>query len=435
MGIAARLPRPTNAGVALAHDISDSPRDDLVARRAFVVALGFFAVVAVLGSLLRWSMIRPIPGFEYGHWLHAHSHTAFLGFVFNAFFAFALARFVPVEERPAYRKLFVVLVVAVLGMLVTFPIQGYGPASIAFSTLHMVATGVFAWRLWRRNLAAPGARCHLRVALACLVLSGIGPLALGPLAALGLRDTPAYALCIYFYLHAQYNGWFLFFLQALLLQPPAGREASVRETRLARAACHWLGAGVVLTLAQSTLWLGPPAWVNVVAGLGGIAQLVGFGMFLRALAARGTEGAVFSGLIPTTARWLWRLALAAWGLKFVLQAAAVAPGLDALVNHRFIVIAFLHLVVLGVVAPAILAFGFTAGWLRETSAVRFAVGVFFVAAAVSEVVLVALALGWESPVSPLWLLFAPTAFMAASAPFFFVAGASFRASSHPRFSP
>ncbi len=420
MGIAARLARFTNAGMAPAHDISDSPRDDLFARRAFVVALGFFAVVAVLGALLRWSMIRPIPGFDYGHWLHAHSHTAFLGFVFNAFFAFALARFVPAEERPACRKLFVVLVVAVLGMLATFPIQGYGPASIAFSTLHMVAAGVFAWRLWRRNLAAPGARSHLRVALACLVLSGIGPLALGPLAALGLRDTPAYALCIYFYLHAQYNGWFLFFLQALLLQPAVGREASVRETRLARAACLWLGAGVVLTLAQSTLWLGPPAWVNVVAGLGGVSQLVGFGIFLRVLAARRTEGAGLTGAIPTTARWLLRLALAAWGLKLVLQAAAVAPGLDALVNHRFIVIAFLHLVFLGVVAPAILAFGFTTGWLRDTGAARFTVAVFFVAAAVSEVVLVALALGWESPVSLPWLLFAPTAFMAASAPVLFL---------------
>lgn len=415
---------------------TDRPRrtDDL-ARTAFVVALGCLTAVAATGALLRWSQIRPLPGFNYGHWLHAHSHTAFLGFVFNAFLGLALVRFLPDAERPAFRRLFVVLQVAVLGMFATFPAQGYGPASIAFSTLHMIGAGVFAWRLWRKNTAAPGARAHLRVALACLVISGVGPLALGPLAALGFRDTPAYALCIYFYLHAQYNGWFLFFLQALLLQPPAGREASVRQTRLARAACLWLGAGVVLTLAQSTLWLGPPAWVNVVAGLGGVAQLVGFGIFLRALAAPGTAGAWFAGSRPATARWLLRLALAAWVLKLVLQATAVAPGLDALVNHRFIVIAFLHLVFLGVVAPAILAFGFTAGWLRNTCAARFAVGVFFSAAAVSELVLVALALGWNSPVSPPWLLFAPTAFMAVSAPFFFVAATASPRSPRPLFFP
>ena len=299
---------------------------------------------------------------------------------------------------------------AVLGMLATFPVQGYGPASIAFSTLHMVGAGVFAWRLWRRNLAAPGARFHLRLALACLVLSGLGPLVLGPLAALGLRDTPAYLLCIYFYLHAQYNGWFLFFLQALLLQPPAGREASERETRLAVSAGRWLGAGVVLTLAQSTLWLGPPAWVRGVAALGGVAQLVGFARLLHALRASAWP---VGGTRLTRA--LRRLAFASWALKLVLQVTAAAPGLAPLVNHRFVVIAFLHLVFLGVVAPAILAFGFGRGWLRDTCVARLAAGLFFTAAVVSEAVLIAVALGWAPSVSLPWLLFLPAAGMAAAA--------------------
>ena len=376
----------------------------------FAVALFFFAVVAGLGSLLRWSAIRPVPGFDYGHWLHAHSHTAFLGFVFNAFFACALVCFAPGPDRRVWGLLFGVLQLAVLGMLATFPFQGYGPASIAFSTLHMAGAGVFAWRLWRRNLAAPGALIHLRVALACLVLSGLGPLALGPLAALGLRDTPAYTLCIYFYLHAQYNGWFLFFLQALLLQPPAGREASERETRLAVSAGRWLGAGVVLTLAQSTLWLGPPAWVHGVAALGGVVQLVGFSRFVAALRASSWP---LGGTRLT--RTLWRLALSAWALKLVLQTAAAAPGFAPLVNHRFVVIAFLHLVFLGVVTPAILAFGFDAGWLRDTGAARLATGGLFAAAAVSEAVLVAVAFGWAPPVSLPWLLFVPAAGMAAAA--------------------
>lgn len=404
-------------------------RDGDSGRTAFVTALAFFGVVAGLGALLRWAHIRPIAGFDYGHWLHAHSHTAFLGFVFNAFFAFSLAHFLPDAERPAFRRLFVVLQIAVLGMLATFPVQGYAPASIAFSTLHMIGAGVFAWRLWRNNTAAPGARAHLRVALAALVLSGLGPLALGPLAALGLRDTPAYSLCIYFYLHAQYNGWFLFFLQALLLRPRAGRRATEPETRLARVSARWLGAGLVLTLAQSTLWLAPPGWVYAVAAAGGVAQLVGFGLFLRALSvSRATPG---SDAVAGLPRLLLGAALAAWILKLVLQTASAAPGLDALVNHRFVVIAFLHLVFLGVVAPAILAFGLRLGWLRDTRGLRVALGVFFSAAAFSELALVAVALGWAPPVPLPWLFFAPTALMAASAPAFFLS--AFRARTDDRF--
>ncbi len=388
-----------------------------------MVALVFLVVVAVLGAVLRWAQVRPVAGFDYGHWLHAHSHTAFLGFVFNAFFAFALARFIPAEARAGQRRLFVVLQVAVLGMLATFPVQGYGPASIAFSTLHMGCAGVFAWRLWRARTATPGGRAHLRVALAALVLSGLGPLALGPLAALGLRDSPAYALCIYFYLHGQYNGWFLFFLQALLLQSREGPGAARDDagTRLALASASWQGAGLVLTLAQSTLWLAPPGWVHAVAAAGGVAQLIGAGYFAAAVRRQGGRAGEHAARAASpVVRTLGALAVAGWGLKLVLQTASAAPGLEAWVNHRFVVIAFLHLVFLGVVTPALLAFACREGWLRDTGGLRVALGVFFAAAAMSELVLVAVALGWSPPWSPAGLLFVSSALMAASAPVFFL---------------
>src|SRR5690606_15594299 len=116
----------------------------------------------------------------------------------------------------------------------------------------------------------------------------------------------------------------------------------------ARHALRWLAAGAVLTFAQSTLWLHPPVWVYVVAAVGGAAQLFGCVHLLRAL--RGS-GVLFTG----AARWLAWLALGGFLLKHALQAAAALPALAALANHRFTVIAFLHLVFLGVVTPALFA--------------------------------------------------------------------------------
>ncbi len=369
----------------------------LLPRRAFRAAMGFLAIAALLGVLLRWQLVAPFPGITYGHWLHAHSHTAFLGFVFNAFFAFALGVFVPADERTAYARIFTILQLAVVGMLATFPLQGYAAGSITFSTLHMAASGTFAWRLWRRNQAAPSARGHLGAALFFLVISGLGPLTLGPLAAAGLRDSPAYALSIYFYLHAQYNGWFPFFLQALALQHASSRSADPNLARHAARALRWLSAGALLTFAQSTLWLDPPPWVRVVALAGGIAQLIGFAQLFRALRLAPP---LPSGPI----RHLVRLAFAAFVLKLVLQTASAWPGLAGLVNHRYVVIAFLHLVFLGVVAPAVFASGLHAGWLRDHGFARLALGIFFVAAAFSECVLVAVALGWTPSVSTQELL-------------------------------
>lgn len=355
------------------------------ARHAFGVAGVFLVVVAALGALLRWQSVWPMAGVNYTHWLHAHSHTAFLGWVFNAFFALALHRFVAEEDVRVFWRLFGLMQVAVVGMLIAYPIQGYGAVSIVFSTLHMVCSVVFAWRLWRRNRATPAARIHLRVALAFMIMSGLGPLTLGPLAALGMRDSPAYLLSIYFYLHCQYNGWFMFFLQALAWQEmPEDRTADARRSAL------WLGAGAVLTLVLSALWLHPPGWVYAVAAVGGAAQVIGCFYLLSGL--RGFEEK-FSG----AARGLVGLVVAAFLLKHALQAASAWPALETLVNHRFMVIAFLHLVFLGVVTPSLLAWALRLGWLRDSGWTRAGIGVFFTGAVVSELVLVGAPLGWVCP--------------------------------------
>lgn len=352
------------------------------AHRAFSIALGFLLVVAILGSLLRLQTLWPLPRLDYSHLLHAHSHVAILGWVFNAFYALALVGFIPSGDLRFHGRMFVILQVAVVGMLCSFPFQGYGPASIAFSTLHMSGSALFAWKIWRSSTAVPSARGHLRVALIWLVVSGLGPLALGPLVAAGLRDTVAYRMAIYFYLHAQYNGWFLFFLQALVLQA-MGRAGLPLDEGASNRALRWLGAGSVLTLAQSTLWLEPPLWLYIVAGTGGAMQLVGCGHLLRGL-CKGLN------LFPSgPARWLACLAAGAFLLKNLLQTAAAWPGLTVLANHRFTVIAFLHLVFLGIVTPIIFALALRHGWLRDGCRLRLGLSGFVTGVALSETLLVA----------------------------------------------
>lgn len=336
-------------------------------RRVFAVAWFFWTISAALGVLLRLQAVRPVVGLAYGHVLHAHSHVAFLGWIFNAFFALALRLFVPVPERGGYIRLFLVTQIAVAGMLFTYPFTGYAAASISFSTLHMVCAGVWAWKLLRRNRAAPAARPFLWIAFGCMLLSGLGPLALGPLAALDLRESPWYLLSIYFYLHFQYNGWFVFFLLAVLLQQlAAGGNNSLQPA--ARRTAGWLAAGTVLTLALSALWLAPPRWVYVAALAGGAALLMG-SVPLWHLARRAT------GLFRTPlTRLLAGTALAVLLVKHVLQFVAAWPGLALLAEQRFVVIGFLHLVFLGIVSPLLVAWGREAGWWRLTPAGRAGLG-------------------------------------------------------------
>lgn len=350
--------------------------------RAFAWAWGFWTIAALLGVLLRWHGMRPIPGFEYAYTLHAHSHVAFLGWVFNGFFALALQVFVPTGDSHRYRRLFWTLQVAVAGMLVAYPVQGYARESIIFSTLHLVCAGVFTVRLLRRNVARPVARRYLVAAFACMLLSGIGPLTLGPLAAMGMRESPWYLLCIYFYLHFQYNGWFILYLIAVLVQrwETAGTSRAVAA---AARAWHWLIAGTLLSFALSALWMSPSAWVYAAAVAGGAALLVATVLLIPALRE-------FRHALGRPVPWvgpLFACAALLFAVKHGLQFAGAWPELALIAGQRTVVIGFLHLIFLGIVTPALIGWAMTFGWLPVSPTTRVGIVLFGLGAVATELTL------------------------------------------------
>ena len=352
----------------------------LQGRACFVVGFWFFVVAAAIGLLLRYLHVRPLGPLEYGHLLHAHSHTAFLGWVYNAFFALAVVFFVPGDELRFYKRLFLVTQVGVVGMLLTFPFQGYARESIVFSSFHMVCSGVFAWRLLRRNTAVPAARLYLATAFACFFLSVLGPLALGPMAAMDLRDTPWYPFAIYLYLHFQYNGWFVCFLLAVLVQHTRPDTSLARG---ARAAWPWIVLGLVGTVSVSALWMEPPPWVWLVAVVSGACQVAGFshlGLKLR----RSRCSDFFSSGTRLLALGAWL----AFYLKITLQWLAASPGISLLVNDRWVAIGFLHLIFLVSVTPLLWAYAVEIGWMRLDAVGRAGLAVYAVGVAVTQVLLV-----------------------------------------------
>lgn len=346
-----------------------------------MTAWGFFVVATAIGALLRVHVLWSIPGVNYAFVLHAHSHTAFLGWVYNAFFALALHFFVPVTERGRFTLLFLVTQVATVGMLVTFPLQGYARESIGFSSLHMACSGVFAWRLLRLAQTERTARTALAWAFVFMFFSAVGPLSLGAIAVAGLRESPWYSMAIYFYLHFQYNGWFAFFLIAVLLHWQW--EANDPETTSppANRAVHWLAVGCVLTLTLSALWMTPPTWIHVVGILGGAIQVVGIAFLMRALKAG------WSSVRSRLARWLMGAAAGAFFLKLGLQFLGGWPPLAPLVTQRMVVVGFLHLMFLAVVTPVLLAWALELGWMRLSSAGKLGLVILSAGTIVTELLL------------------------------------------------
>lgn len=317
----------------------------------------FFFIASVVGVLLRWHQVYPVEGFVYPYWLHAHSHLMFLGWVFNTLAVNAVVQFLPDVPVKRYTNIIWLLNALVLGMLISFPLQGYGVYSIIISTLHTVVAVVFIVHFFRatRHAVLPEVQ-YMKVAFTFFMLSAAGPFALGALMANGLGQTPAYHLAVYYYLHFQYNGVFMFGALALFYRLLRQKEVVIQEM-LAQRGKILLIISCLLTYALSALWLQPSVVVYALGLVGALLQMVAF-VFIYRSVDPGKANVLQRFSKP--ARIFFLLAVFALIVKLLLQLVSVVPVVAQLAFEvRFYVIAYLHLVLIGVVSFFLL------GWYHE----------------------------------------------------------------------
>ncbi len=310
-------------------------------------ALGWLVAAAGIGLWLRASQVWPFGFGNFRYLTHAHSHLALLGWLYGALFALLWPAFG--GDRRLGGALFWTQQVSLGGMLVAFPLQGYATVSILFSTLFVFCTYGCAAGLWRRAIGAGGAAgLALRISLVFLLLSSLGPYALGYLMARDLGHLHWYRNAVYFYLHFFYNGFVLWGLIALALR--RGAERGLRPWLSQAELWRW-AAGTALALFVSVLWMRPPPVFHVLAFLGAAAQLeVASRALGRAWKRRGEYGLTRSERV-----WLSWL-LAGFAAKFGAEVAASVPAVASWVagRHSFAVIGYLHFVMLGLFTPALL---------------------------------------------------------------------------------
>lgn len=306
----------------------------------------FLCLAAGIGLMLRWHQYSPMEGIVFPFWLHAHSHLMFLGWLFNAITIGFVVCFIPAPRQKPYYRLLVLLNILVLVMLFTFPLQGYGLYSIIVSFLHTLTALFLGWRFFKdTNHQKTELPIHLaRWAFIFFLVSSLAPVAIGVLSANGQAHTEAYYLAVYFFLHFQYNGAFTFGALSLLFQLFASRAIPIDEKKARQfASLLWMTCFPAYVL--SALWTQPGVMWNIVGFLVASVQLVAFWFFWRSVReawiCRSSYFSVYAQAILLTA-FLCLL------LKLILQLLSSIPSVALLAGEvRYIVIAYLHLVVVG----------------------------------------------------------------------------------------
>ena len=172
-------------------------------------------IAALIGLLLRSYFVWP-QAFNFRFMLHAHSHAMLLAWLLGALILIIYQQW-EIKLSQSTKILFNGLALSVVGMLCSFPFQGYAAISISFSTLHLWLSYALFYRLFRAlKNRGPSAKL-LRTGILLFYLSSLGPYCLGPLMANEMQSSPWYDQAIYFYLHFLYNGSFFFFLKGILL--------------------------------------------------------------------------------------------------------------------------------------------------------------------------------------------------------------------------
>lgn len=357
--------------------------DNLRLRRWALISFSNLTVVAALGLSLRYKGAFYFPAVNYKYLLNAHSHFAFSGWITTALFVGMLyIRARSGEEvRKEYRWLFWFNQLASLGMLISFMVQGYGPVAIFFSALSVAFSYGFAfcyWRDLRRCLLPPIVVMTLRLALVFLVLSSAGPYLLAYSMAHRLGNMTFYYNSIYLYLHFQYNGWFSFGVMGLFFWMLHSRGVDVGRPGF-RVFVGLMGAACVPAYGLSLLWMGPPAWLRVLAASAALMQVAALMVLLFMIRGLrlGFGGRQF-GLVGRPilrepgegwmgpAGLLVSLSMLSFVIKLSLQALSVVPALGSFAfSFRPVIIGYLHLVVLGFISFFLLGFFIQTGLLSE----------------------------------------------------------------------
>src|SRR5688500_4016878 len=222
--------------------------------RYYKFPLAFLFIGSLLGVFLRLQFIAPTPGVNYAFFLHAHSHIMFLGWVFNLLYIGFVAQYIEKQDHSFFIKLFNVLQVFLVGMLISFPLQGYGFYSIFFSTLHTIGALVFIWKFLVKIKSVTAISVwYARIAMLFFAISTAGPFLLGYLMSKGMAATHWYNFSIYFYLHFQYNGFFLFGILSLFFNQLDGKAIHFSLGK-ARSFGILLATTCIPAYILSTLW-------------------------------------------------------------------------------------------------------------------------------------------------------------------------------------
>jgi hypothetical protein len=331
-------------------------------------ALFNFTILVAAGVLLRYKILFPLPFVEQKHLLHGHSHFAFAGWVSLSLYILTIYLLQPgVALLKKLAWLLAAQQMASYGMLFTFPVTGYAAASISFSTMSILISWVFAWLVIKELAERQQNTLEKKWLIAgqlCNVISASGTFTLAYLMVTKNLRQDWYFGSVYFFLHFQYNGFFLFTIGALFMNYLSNTLKFI-DTIAANRLYYLLLLSLIPSWFLSLMWMRIPTWMYYSAVAAALIQLAAIWYFIKLLYSQRQR---FQTETHATGKWFWYASGLAFIAKIILQGLSAIPQLNTYAfGVRPIVIGFLHLVLLVFVSLFLIGYFLEKGMLNTAN--------------------------------------------------------------------
>lgn len=315
--------------------------------RRINISLLFFVISSFYGLLLHTNHVHAFISNSYKDVLQAHSHVTFLGWGFLAVITLVTASFVEEKiQRSYYFKVpFWVMITCLIGLLISFPLQGYAFFSIFFLSVFLLASYTYLWSLFK-NLK------HNKSYSSRFVKTGILYYYISSLGIWGLAYVSSkygkgdlYQNAINFYTHFLYNGFFVLVLFGLFFRYLERKQIDLR-IRSIKWFYRLTSFAVMPAFALSLLWKSTPNYIVIIGFVGVLIQLFSLYylyriaklVFVYNWIQKKSKNGILLGIV-----------LFALSLKIALQFLGSFPEITliAMLFKPYFVIGYIHLFTIG----------------------------------------------------------------------------------------
>jgi hypothetical protein len=331
------------------------------------ISLVNFLVAALLGAIMRFVFVKEIPGVDYTHVESAHWHMALFGWIYLCIYSFLVGTFLTphIPHLKNYTLIFWCTQVVIIADILFNLALGYTMISIGLDISLLFLIGCFIYTFLSDLKKTPPSYSGtiIRFALFFLAFSFSGMVFKVPLEMLfSTKRSILYYLSTQFFLHFNYNGWFTFSLFSLFFRLLENKGIKFNRKKFVRF--KWVMATCVFFTFFLSIYWGYPGhepFLWIAAG-SAFVQLGAVAYVSRDLLL------IFKTLriqLHPYSRWLFQLALYAYLIKLFLQAVIIIPHVAYLaLTIRNYMIAYLHLMFLGVTTLFLLGYGIQKGYIR-----------------------------------------------------------------------